>query len=208
MIENYKKDQFGVVHQIDHNPYTYNKEYVTHYNEYNDLTRKMGFLRIGYLTGAIGPVNSILDVGYGNGAFLEAASTLAKTVGGYDVFDNPCLPDGCTTVTDITSDTWDVITFFDSLEHFESLDFIKDLKCNYIVISAPWCHYPDDDTWFTNWKHRKPDEHLHHFNDLSLEALMNYYGYSKVCSSNIEDAIRTPTESTPNILTAIFKNTQ
>lgn len=162
MIENYKKDQFGVVHQVSCTPYTYNNEYVTHYNEYTELTRKMEFLRIGYITGAIGSVTSILDVGYGNGSFLEAASKITHTAGGYDVFDNQCLPEQCIKVTDITADKWDVITFFDSLEHFESLDFIKDLKCNYIVISAPWCHYPENDAWFLSWKHRKPDEHLHH----------------------------------------------
>lgn len=208
MIENYNKDQFGVIHQTTFDRYHYNSEYVTHYNEYKILTQYMGFLRLGYICGAIGKFNSVLDVGFGNGAFLKAAETMPVKAGGYDVFNNTCLPEKCVRVSDITSDPWDVITFFDSLEHFETLDFIKELKCNYIVISVPWCHFPEDDIWFLNWKHRKPNEHLHHFNDISLENMMNHYGYTKVCSSNIEDSIRVSNTDMPNILTAIFKKMQ
>ena len=61
---------------------------------------------------------------------------------------------------------YDIITFYDSLEHFEEIEFVKKLKCNYICISVPNCHYKNDE-WFRNWKHRKPNEHLWHFNSKS-----------------------------------------
>lgn len=208
MLANYSIDNFGVVHQIEHHEFSYNIQYVTHYNEYETLTRNMGYLRLGYIRGAIGEFNSILDVGYGNGAFLNAAVKSVKIAGGADVFENPCLPSECLKVTDITSDHWDVITFFDSLEHCPSLDFVQNLKCKYVVVSVPWCHYPNDDNWFSNWKHRKPNEHLHHFNDKSLTKFLEFCGFELITLSNIEDTIRKSQQVEPNILTAIFRNTK
>jgi hypothetical protein len=41
----------------------------------------------------------------------------------------------------------------------EDIEFVKDLKCHYVCISLPWCHYFSDE-WFETWKHRKPNEHL------------------------------------------------
>ena len=162
----------------------------------------MSFLRLGYLIGAIGIPNSILDVGYGNGDFLRSAKTMISSCYGHDVSGYD-LPDGVKFVTDITKDKYDVICFFDVLEHFEDINFISKLNCQYIYISLPWCHYHSDE-WFLNWKHRRQDEHLYHFN---LESLTNFFtemGYELLCYSNIEDSIRKSNDK--NILTAIFKN--
>lgn len=65
------------------------------------------------------------------------------------------VPDGCEFVEDIMKDHYEVITFFDSLEHMNDIEFVKDLKCDYVCISVPCCHYFDDD-WFDNWKHKNP----------------------------------------------------
>jgi len=56
-----------------------------------------------------------------------------------------------------------------------------------------------------NWKHRRPDEHLWHFNEKSIENFFNEMGYDMVDYSNIEDLIRTTEHEYPNILTCIFK---
>lgn len=211
MLNNYSIDKYGVVHQIERSEFCYNPQYVaSRYNSLGttNLTYIMSHLRLGYIYGAIGSVSSLLDVGFGNGAFLSVASSTIKKLGGADVFDNPFLPIGCLKVNDITNDHWDVITFFDSLEHYPTLDFVKNLNCNYIVVSLPWCHYPNDDDWFLNWKHRRPDEHLHHFNDKSLTNFFESCGFQLVTLSNIEDTIRKSQQLEPNILTAIFKNTK
>ena len=99
-----------------------------------------------------------------------------------------------------------MITFFDSLEHFEDIEFVKDLKCSYICISVPECHYYDDE-WFENWKHRRPNEHLWHFNHGSLVKFMYRMGYILISGSNIEDTIRKNNKEESNILTCIFAKT-
>lgn len=207
MIENYMKDQNGVIHQINKQTFSYNVNYIKNSycsTEMKHATELMSNLRLGYIAGLVCDANeSILDVGYGNGAFLKAAQKYFKRCGGYDVVDNTFLPEGVTRENSITSNYYDVITFFDSLEHCDDLNFVKDLCCSYVVVSVPWCHYISD-SWFTQWKHRKPNEHLHHFNNISLTNFMDEMGFSYINSSNIEDVIRTPVDNLPNILTATF----
>jgi len=207
MIDNYEIDQFGVIHQINSTPFNYDSKYVNHYHKGNmlRLSEQMAYLRLGYILGnlKISP-EKMLDVGIGNGSFCEAAMRICANVYGYDVFDNPFLPRECEKANSLTDQYYDIITFFDSLEHCENLDFIKDLDCRYVVISVPWCHNLNDQ-WFESWKHRKPNEHLHHFNDVSLRSFMNENGFQYMAHSNIEDAIRKPVDELPNILTAIFE---
>jgi hypothetical protein len=54
-----------------------------------------------------------------------------------------------------------------------------------------------------NWKHRKPNEHLFHFNPDSLRKHFELHGYEYVTHSCIEDGIRKGEDE--NILTGIFK---
>lgn len=207
MLVNYKIDSFGVIHQIEKEKFEYDSEYVN--KRYNgptkELTRYMSYLRLGYIIGTIGNFDSILDVGFGNGEFLSVCKSISENVSGYDIFDNKNLPTGVEFEKNITSKYFDVITFFDSLEHFETLDFIQNLKCKYVVISLPCCHYPENDEWFYNWKHRRPNEHLHHFNFDSLNNFMTYNGYECISQTNIEDVIRKPDSVETNILTSIFR---
>jgi hypothetical protein len=60
--------------------------------------------------------------------------------------------------------------------------------------------------WFESWKHRRPNEHLWHFNDESLKKFVESQNYEFVNSTNIEDCIRKTNYNYPNILTSIFKN--
>ena len=176
MLNNYAKNEFDVVYQIEKSKYIYDKNYInTRYNCYGELTNYMSHLRLGYILGCIGCVPmSILDVGYGNGSFLKTCSNIIQECFGHDISGYE-IPDGCSFVEDITSNHYDVITFFDSLEHYDNIDFVGDLKSSFICVSVPWCHYPNED-WFENWKHRREDEHLFHFNEKSLTKFMNYYG--------------------------------
>ena len=155
------------------------------------------------MIGAIPKITSLLDVGYGNGDFLKACSSSIPYLFGNDISGYP-IPRSCVYVNDILAYEYDVVCFFDSLEHFEDISFVKDLKTKYVYISVPWC-YNFSDEWFKNWKHRREDEHLWHFNPISLENFMNEMGYTLVISSCIEDTIRKPVDNNPNILTAIFK---
>ena len=205
MLTNYKQDEFGVIHQINRTPFTYDTSYIDKgYGTLRQLTDEMAHLRLGYIRGAIDtPINSILDVGYGTGDFLKVCQRTIPNCNGHDLFKE-LLPEGCNFIESITEQYFDVITFFDSLEHYPDIEFVRNLQCNYVVISLPWCHNINDE-WFDTWKHRKPDEHLHHFNRASLQAFMNDKGFDLVTHNNVEDTIRQSASNHPNILTAVFK---
>ena len=207
MLENYEKLPNGVIKQkeIINTIQSYNVEYVSErYNTYGEKGLQMAYLRLGYLLGSIDEeIKSVLDVGYGNGDFLKVCSDIIQNCYGNDISNYP-LPDKCVFVEDIFENEYDVTCFFDSLEHFEKIEFVSKLKSKYIYISLPWCHNKSDE-WFSNWKHRREDEHLWHFNDESLVNFMLEMGYKKVRISNVEDAIRKPINEDKNILTGLFK---
>lgn len=207
MIHNYNKLQNGLIKQTNFfkSKQEYNIDYIKNrYDSYKELSMRMSYLRLGYLIGSIDyNINSILDVGYGNGDFLNAAKTAIKTCYGYEVNDYN-IPEKCIKISSLYDNTYDVTCFFDVLEHFENIYEIKNLKTKYIYISVPECHYFSDE-WFTQWKHRRPDEHLWHFNRESLLNFMSEIGFELVKFSNIEDIIRVSDESYSNILTGIFK---
>lgn len=205
MIDNYSIDKNGVIYQINKKIFKYDVEYASNYDKHGELNNYMSYLRYAYLVGAINKVpSSILDVGYGNGAFLNICKKTISNCYGYDI-SNYSIPEGCIYVDSMNSQKYDVITFFDSLEHFEDIHFLNTLKCNYVCISLPECHYLSD-KWFENWKHRKPDEHLWHFSKIALKTFMESQNYELVSMSNIEDIIRRPSSEYSNILSGVFKN--
>ena len=207
MIENYEILPNGVIHQkkILKEIKKYDVEYVdTRYNSYGYKGHQMSGIRLGFLVASIGRIpKSVLDVGYGNGDFLLLCRNYIKDCYGHDVSNYP-LPDGVKFTENILNDFYDVICFFDVLEHFEEIDFVKNLNCNYIFISVPWCHNFSED-WFLEWKHRRPDEHLWHFNKESIINFFNDNGFELVNVSNVEDIIRKNEFEYENILTCIFK---
>lgn len=204
-MKNYKKNHHGVLQQVEYSIISYNQNYVdVRYNNYGELTNYMSHLRLGFIIGSLGKIpNSILDVGYGNGSFLETCSSIITDCSGYDV-SGVKLSDQIKIVDNLFTSHYDVITFFDSLEHCEDIYFLDKLDCNYLCISVPWCHNFDDE-WFMNWKHRRPNEHLWHFNSESLKNFVESQGFTLINSTNIEDTIRKTNHSYPNILTSIFK---
>lgn len=205
MLDNYERLSNGVIKQVDRNPFVYGFEYSNNYNKLGELGLRMGYLRLGYILGCItDPINKLLDVGYGNGDFLKVASNIITDCYGSDVSAEYNIPENCTYIDNIYDTEFDVVCFFDVLEHFDNIYDIKQLKTKYIVISLPNCHYFSDE-WFHNWKHRKPNEHLWHFNKESLVNFMNEIGYDLISISNIEDTIRKNDEVYDNILSGVFK---
>lgn len=207
MLENYYVDDIGVIRQQTYTQYNYDANYIkSSYGVYGDeLNLRMAHLRLGYIIGSIGHIpTSILDVGYGAGHFLSTANNIIDNCYGFDVIKDLDVPKCFTFV-----DRWlelkvDVLTMFDVLEHFEDPYIIKNANANYISVSMPECHYFDDD-WFFNWKHRKPNEHLNHFNKTSLGNFMRECGYSTINITNIEDTIRNNHQPYSNIVSGVFK---
>lgn len=206
MLKNYIRLGTGVIKQVKLNKkITYDKQYIIdRYDSYGALGPQMAYLRLGYILGTLKQKpTTILDVGYGNGDFLRACLNSIKHCYGNDVSGYD-LPEGVNFVDDILAGAYDVITFFDVLEHFEDINFVSKLNAKFIVVSVPWCHYKSD-KWFEGWKHRREDEHLYHF---SAEALISFFersGFRVLNYCDIEDCIRKGHTELPNILTATFQ---
>lgn len=204
MLQNYDINEDGIIYQVNKNPFDYAGSYNNYYKSIESYTSNTSYLRLGYIIGSIGRIPaSVLDVGYGTGIFLKSCEEQIKERYGNDI-SGWNVPEGCTFVENIFEQEYDVITFFDSLEHMEDIEFVKKLKCNYVCISVPCCHYFSDE-WFSEWKHRKPDEHLWHFNEKSLTKFMTRMGYKVVNVCNLEDFTRKTNHPYSNIITGIFE---
>lgn len=202
----YEIDRFGVINQKDARPFVYDEKYVSTYDtpEYAAKSALLQGMRMGFCCGAHGSIpETLLDYGYGNGDFMKFAKQYIPHVYGFDLTLVPV--DGCYIMPQLVN--VDVMTFWDALEHVPDLSFLADLRARTLVISLPYCHFhTEGKEWFdNNYKHRKPDEHLHHFNEHSLALLMSYYGWKTVSVSNHEDVIRTSAHGLPNILSMAFK---
>jgi hypothetical protein len=198
----YRQDKYGI-HQVNPKPFTYDATYCATYDtwSYKEKSDKLQALRLGFLLGVHGRVpKTLADIGYGNGAFLYACKGFIPKLYGKDI-------SGVT--LDFIEQIWnyvpcEVVTFHDCLEHIEDLSFLYDIPCETIIISLPWCHFPSME-WFEKWKHRKPNEHVHHFDPKTLEAMMLKYGWKVVAQSHHEDIVRVGMDSRENILTMGFK---
>lgn len=206
--QEYLADETGI-HQLNPQPFTYDKNYVATYDtpEYKRNEEILCAMRYAFTVGALGgKISSILDAGYGNGAFMKFCLAMG-VVEVYGKDETGLKVDGCGIV-----DAWpgsydhcDVITFWDVLEHIEDPAFLHDVNAQMIVVSTPNCPSSVED--FKQYYHRKPDEHVHHWNKSTLMAFMKNYGWHYQACSYFEDYIRKPREgtNTPNILSMAFK---
>lgn len=203
---NYEIDQFGVIVQTDHRPFVYDEKYSSTYDTeaYKIKSDQLQAMRYGFVCCAHGrPIRSILDTGYGNGAFMKYCKQQVPYVYGYDVtgvqVENVYL------LPEIVKA--DVICFWDVLEHFPNVDFVRDLPCETLCISLPYCHFmTEGKEWFdNNYLHRKPNEHIRHFNPISLAAMMSFYGWKEIAQSTHEDIVRLSKHGLSNILSMAFK---
>ncbi len=173
----------------------YNDAYMETYEQYP--TENMSFLRAGYVCaelgrelpkfGALKPEQaSVLDFGYGNGAFLKRMSAAGFTTYGIDVHgvDYGILDWKVGIDSNPT-----VVTAFDSIEHVPNFEFFFSLRPHVFVISTPY-----RPVWFgrnySKWKHYKPGEHLHYFSLRSLTLLFARHGYCLSSVGTPEDIIR------------------
>lgn len=129
----------------------------------------------------------ILDIGYGNGAFLMHARQHGMAVFGLDVHGEDL---GIPTVDYATDRQFDLICFFDSLEHLPSFECLFRLRTRHVVVSLP---NPPECLLRSpgNWRHYKPGEHLHYFSPRSLNTLMHRWGFPvRLAAGFPEDAVR------------------
>lgn len=81
--------------------------------------------------------------------------------------------------TGIRRGTYDVLCFFDVLEHLPNFTAIKDLlmKAKYVAVAVP---IKPDDIDLRDWYHFKPDEHLQVFTEETIEAIFDGYGFQLI----------------------------
>jgi hypothetical protein len=207
MIEKYKQLRLGHLYQksltgtVPDYSSTYSKERYDTYKT-NDAISK---IRFDTIRSAIGNFSSVCDFGYGNGSFLKYCEDQKIITYGYDISDYP-VPPRTIRVQNLDTVHVDVMTFFDSMEHILDEDlvtFLQQKKTKHFCISVPWYHEAQGTEWFENWKHRRPNEHIHHFDVHGLIGLLLEVGCKIVYVGNPEDKIRTPSSNLPNILTVI-----
>lgn len=205
----YLIDAFDVIHQLNPEPFAYDKKYISTYStpKYTSKAKLLQNRRFSFAVGIHGrPINSLIDVGFGDGAFMKLAKEQIKIVGGIDI-TSLAVPSGCYYTNRF--EQVDVVTFHDSLEHIPDLMFMREIPAETIIISLPYCHFKTRGIeWFCNeYYHRKKNEHLHHFDQFSLGKFMDNMGWYCVSISNHEDGIR-KRDPEWNILTMGFKRKQ
>jgi hypothetical protein len=107
----------------------------------------------------------ILDYGSGVGWFRAFRPDDDLIVDTYDIANYP--------QTGINEQEYDVVCFWDSLEHIPDLDGIGWLlkRTKFVAITVPI--FPSHGKeLLEHWKHYKPGEHLHYF---TLELLDNFF---------------------------------
>ena len=213
MLDNYRIDTFGVIHQIAFTPITYDKQYISYYEAKSDRTIKLGYQRMGWIMGLMDRLpSSVLEIGYGTGTFIEAAQIArVPDCAGYDIARFP-LPEGTRFVEweEALGRSWDIVGMFDVLEHIPDLAFLERLDARHMAIAVPYCRCrelgADGDAWFRDWRMLLPNEHLHHFDRESLVALLDHHGWDCASLNTFEDGLRLrPGETGPNILSGFFR---
>lgn len=213
----YEIDEVGAIHQTDPKRFVYDADYASIYDTpaYQRQSDLLQAMRLGFVVGVHGhrfstqvPV-TLLDYGYGNGAFLKFAHQYGDQFKLFGLDINGVDVPGIQIVESIdqVEDHIEVITFWDCIEHIQDWSFLYKLPCTTLVVSLPFCHVRTQGIeWFNNgYIHRKPDEHVHHFDRYALKNTMFKYDWHEVAWSTHEDIVRKSKHGLPNILTMAFK---
>ena len=185
----------------------YNHQYLEdRYVKIDNNVCKLSKRRTEVLNAFVSDGRRLLDFGCGTGSFVRSTGDSGR----WESFGTDLVQwdDRIPFIRDWKkTNPFDVVTFFDSLEHLpDPKEPIHHLNPRFIMISVPECHYPNEESWFMNWKHRRPGEHLYHWNRNSLDRFFGDLGYQPIMHSSFEDDFRPRYDSDlTNILTAIYR---
>jgi len=165
----------------------YDKSYVLKYQRYEktDIGKQIQRLRYETVHKHV-EKGTLLDFGCGVGSFVNYCSINGLNASGFDI--NP-YGDYCEPTALMRK--YDIVTFWDSLEHVEDpVKLIKSLDSKYIFICTP-----DTDGFdyrdITKWKHYMPEEHCHYYTLNSLCKLLDKCGYEVIDHNWNESKYRT-----------------
>lgn len=165
----------------------YGDAYFEHYKrlEGTDVANRLNAGRCAMLGRHAADGATVFDVGAGCGTFVRAARSWGFDAKGFDV--NP------RTVEELTAaglfagsaEGFDVVTFWDSLEHIERPETVlKHIRRGAVVLVAIPIH--EDITKVRASKHFKPGEHFYHFTRDGFVDWMAVYGFRLVETSTHE----------------------
>lgn len=156
-------------------PSVYDQAYFDRYRERRntDISERLNEFRVR-LAKEHAKDNDLIDVGIGDGAFLEALERAGLRGFGYDI--NPA---GVKWLKDTKRwaefyfERWSTVTFWDSLEHMRdprpALYHVKDTA----LISVPVFENAEH---ARSSKHFRPDEHFWYFTETGLEIFLARQG--------------------------------
>lgn len=138
----------------------------------------------------------LLDYGCASGAFISSARN-GFIVSGYDI--NPHSPYHEKPEDSVV----DILTMWDVVEHLnDPQEPIRRYSPDYVFLSTPNLH---DNVDFDSWKHNRPGEHLHYFNETSLTEMLNDLGYKILDMNFVEGKLRSPERAKDIISVAAVK---
>lgn len=206
-MDNYIIEKPGILRQVAINPIDYDQEYVTKKANFNETP----YLRFGYMLPYIQEElktckKGILEIGYGNGKFLEIANGFLGDIieiAGHDISGVP-VPEGVKFYPELDKAIkrdWLMVCMFDVLEHFPNPREILE-KCRgrvkYLYLTVPNSNhmsFENDSDFYRfiegEYAHLKPNEHLWHFDSNGLSSLLTEYGYTNIQENfALEDVTR------------------
>ena len=194
----FNKTQYGFWKQENPQPFQYTIDY-----KFKQSTNiEMSYLRLGMISNYITVDDmssmSMVDIGCGNGSFVNCCRNKFKNVYGYDVTGDTI------SENELYSLYWDLIVLSDVLEHFEDINKLFDIKWKYAMISYP--ETPKVERWeeLKSWRHFKPDEHIWCLNKEGIIQWLIDNDCSVLGESNFEDLLRTRWEKTKPNITSLF----
>lgn len=152
----------------------YDFNYAKTYREYeiSELGQDIIRHRASFIVSKI-QEGSLLDFGCGTGSLIQYLRTHSDLeVSGWDVnptfgFNDPM----------ILFEKFDIVTFFDSLEHLQNpKETLEALNAKHLFIVIPSLDDIQIDD-ILQWRHYKPHEHLHYYSLDSLAALLSISNY-------------------------------
>jgi len=180
----YEIDKYGFIKQSSHTTFNYDVDYKMR----QGTTAEMAFMRIGWICAVIGYENvskfNVVDIGCGNGMFVECAKKVFKSAYGFDL-DGESI-----TKEELLKTEWDLIVLTDVIEHMEDIDSIFDINWKYSMISFPETPDVSEFDELRNWRHFKPNEHLYFLKSVGVKEWMERNGCEVICQDCFEDAIR------------------
>lgn len=179
-----KEDIYKIIELVYEKKNIYNKSYFDRYVERGktSIGKEIYDERWKLIKKYCCKEKTVLDYGCAAGSFLKGSSN-GFIVSGYDI--NPYSPYH----TQINGQ-YDILTMWDVIEHLkEPSNPILHYKPKYIFLTTPNLHKEVD---FKTWKHNRPQEHLHYFNEATITKFLDELDYRVIDVNFEEGRIRDP----------------